>query len=194
MTTHATAPQIWLARHARPVAHGTCYGQSDVAVSLSAADAASELRERFAAVHRGAPSELWTSPWARCHDVADELGRAWGIPARADARLAELSFGAWEGRKFAELEADEGFQFWMRNYETAAPPGGETVAQLRARVGDWLSERETGNCGGPVLAITHAGFVRSARAIARGVSYATVVGEPVLHLVPELLALRPMGR
>ena len=188
MTKQATAPEIWLARHAKPAAHGICYGQSDVAVSLSAADAASELRERFAAVHPAAPSELWTSPWSRCRDVADELGRIWGVPARVDPRLAELAFGAWEGRSFAELEPDEGFQFWMRNYETAAPPGGETVAHLMGRVAAWLNERAAGDSAGRVLAITHAGVARSARAIARGVSYSTVVSEPVLHLVPELLA------
>lgn len=182
-------PEIWLARHAKPAAHGICYGQSDVAVSLSAAEAASLLRERFAALHPAAPSELWTSPWARCRDVADHLGRLWGVPVQVDARLSELAFGAWEGRTFAELEPDERFQFWMRNYETAAPPGGETVAQLMARVSDWLNERGAGDSTGPVLAITHAGVVRSARATARAVSYTTVVSEAVLHLIPELVAM-----
>lgn len=187
--TNRSVSEIWLARHARPAAHGICYGQSDVAVSLTAVDAAHELVERFAALSVGAPSRLWTSPWARCRNVAEELGRFWDVPVRVDSRLAELAFGAWEGRTFAELELDEHFQFWMRNYQTAAPPGGETLAELMARVGDWLNElgaraRENTH---PVLAITHAGVIRSARAIARGASYATVVGEPVPHLVPELL-------
>lgn len=189
MTEHATLPEIWLARHAKPASHGVCYGQSDVAVSLGAADAARELRERFAASHTAAPSELWTSPWARCRDVAQELARMWAMPVRVDARLSELAFGAWEGRTFAELEPEERFQFWMRNYETAAPPGGETVAQLLGRVGDWLNERLAGDGTGLVLAVTHAGVIRSARAIARGVSYTALVSDPVLHLVPERLAL-----
>jgi len=89
------------------------------------------------------------------------------IPRRCSAFRA---FGLWEGREFAEIERTDAvrFQLWMRAYEVEAPPGGQTAAQLRARVTDWLEERQ--KTAATILAVTHAGVTRMARAVAAGKS------------------------
>jgi alpha-ribazole phosphatase len=94
----------------------------------------------------------------------------------------------WEGRSFAEIERTDAtrFQRWMQAYELEAPPGGESAAQLRARVAQWLDERRA--TPATVLAVTHAGVIRMARAIAGGLAYSAVAGQPVPHLSPEPLA------
>jgi alpha-ribazole phosphatase len=179
-------PEVWLARHAKPAMSGVCYGQSDVPVVLDAAQAARELRQQLAP---GPDLELWSSPWARCREVAEELGRFLQMNVNVDARLSELSFGAWEGRSYVELERDTAFEVWMQNYETACPPGGETVAELMDRARGWSEERLRERGAARLLVLTHAGVIRSLRAIARDVPYRSVVAEPVPYLVPEILPL-----
>lgn len=175
---------IWLVRHAPSAVHGVCYGQHDVPVTLAPQVAAAQVAEAW----HGTTPELWSSPWARCRLVAEELARIWQVPLRLEPRLSELSFGAWEGQTFAALERDHTarFQHWMQNYETVGTPGGETVLELRARVASWLEERTKAPSTTPVLALSHAGVIRTARAIGRNVAYSAVVSEAVPHLSLEL--------
>ena len=176
---------VWLVRHAPTTLMGICYGQSDVPVTPEPAEAARLVAQHWEAEGMNAPSELWTSPWVRAQTVAAELARRWQISLHVDARLSELSFGLWEGREYSEIERTDAvrWEHWMRNYEIEAPPRGETVAQLRARVAAWLEERKADRES--VLAVTHAGVVRTARAVVAGMPYSAVVGDAVSHLRPE---------
>jgi alpha-ribazole phosphatase len=177
--------EIWLVRHAPTSNTGICYGQSDVPVTLEPVEAAHAIFENWTERSDAGTPEIWSSPWARTLPVAAELARLFGTVCQVDARLSELSFGAWEGRAFSEIERDDAgrFQRWMAAYEREAPPGGETAAELRARVAEWLEERRA--AGATVLAVSHAGVIRMSGAIAGGLSYADVAGKPVAHLVPQ---------
>jgi alpha-ribazole phosphatase len=181
---------LWLVRHAPVAVAGICYGQRDVPVALEAERAAELVVERWQAAGQASVPELWSSPWARARDVADALARRWGTEHRVDDRLSELSFGAWEGRRFEDIQREDGARFerWMRDFDVEAPPGGETVAELRTRLAAWLEDRRRSPA--TVLAVTHAGVMRMARALTRSVSYVEVVAEPVEHLTPERLDLR----
>src|SRR3954462_8385843 len=133
---------IWLVRHAPVEARGICYGQSDVPVTIAAARAAAEVVHCY---ERAAPpcTEVWSSPWSRTREVAERIAATFRCPHRIDARLSELSFGTWEGRSYAAIEREEPepWASFMRDFATERPPGGETVPELRARVGAWLEER-----------------------------------------------------
>jgi alpha-ribazole phosphatase len=102
-----------------------------------------------------------------------------------DPRLAEISFGAWEGRPYAEIEANDGARFtaWMNDWERAAPPGGECVAELVSRLWEWQRACATSKRSG--IAITHAGPIRALRALLRGVEYGAVASESVEWLRVE---------
>lgn len=178
---------IWLVRHAKPTLSGVCYGHCDVPVELAAADAARLIVLQWEQAGLQRPPELWSSPWARAHCVATELAQHWRVSCHVDARLSELCFGVWEGREYAEIARNDAarWQHWTENYEQLAPPNGETVAQLRARVAEWLAERRPGSA--PVLAITHAGVVRTARAVIKHLPYSAVVGDGVPYLQLERL-------
>ena len=177
--------EVWLVRHAPTALSGVCYGQSDVPVTLEPIDAARAITQRWQELRAGEAPELWTSPWARTQPVAEEMARLWRTRCHVDARLSELSFGLWEGRAYVELERTDSvrFQHWMHSYEVEAPPGGETVPQLRARVEAWLDEREASSS--TVLAVTHAGVIRVARAVSAGLPYSMVAGEKVSYLCPQ---------
>jgi broad specificity phosphatase PhoE len=103
-----------------------------------------------------------TSPLMRCVETAALLGFA---HAPRDPRLAEMSWGAWEGRKLAELRAELGEA--MRANEARGwdfrPEGGETPREVYARVASWLRELER-----PTLAVTHRGVMRGILAAATG--------------------------
>jgi alpha-ribazole phosphatase len=105
------------------------------------------------------------------------------VPLEIDPRIAELSMGEWEGRFFAEIERDDGPRFarWMEAWETAAPPGGESIATLRARGDAWLDD------GGDRVrfAVTHAGVIRAIRVRASRITYAEALRTKVEHLVAE---------
>jgi len=176
---------IWLARHAPVAVQGVCYGQHDVPVAIEAEQAAERVISRWEALGHGGVPELWSSPWVRTRNVAEVLSRRWGAELHVDARLSELSFGEWEGRRFDDLEREDGPRFarWMCAFEVEAPPRGETVADLRMRLAAWVEERRRAEA--VVLAITHAGVIRMARSLALGIAFADVVTQEVEHLAPE---------
>lgn len=168
-------PRLWLVRHA-PVlaAPGLCYGRSD----LPADPAATQAAVQALAQQLPAGLALSTSPLQRCTRLAQELLalRPDLRPApRPDARLQEMDFGIWEGRPWSAIARPD-FDTWMVDFAHARPGGnGETVAELMARVGvawdDWCAS------GQDALWITHAGVMRAALLLARGVRLPTTAGD-----------------
>ena len=178
---------VWMVRHAPVEALGLCYGQHDVATVMDASTAAAAIERAFDAIGTVRWDEVWSSPWQRTLPVAALLATRAAAPLRPDPRLSELAFGEWEGRAFSELEASDGVRFhaFLNDYEKVAPPGGETADALVARVAEWLAEVD--GSGRTVLAVTHAGAIRAARASRAGRRFARVVQAPVAFLVPELV-------
>jgi alpha-ribazole phosphatase len=174
---------VWLVRHAPVAMTGVCYGQIDVATTMDASGAADAVASALA--HLGPPPcAVYTSPFRRTRDVARVLAARWAVPCHVDARLAELAFGDWEGRLYADIERtdDARFRHWLDNYEHTAPPGGETTAALVARARDFLSEATAGPDA--VLAVTHAGFIRAACSLKTKNPYAAHALAEVPHLCP----------
>ena len=84
------------------------------------------------------PTVFLRSPLGRSRETSLIVGAALGLdPAawRDDARLAELSYGAWEGSTWAEIEVHtpNAMATWRENPEGFCPPGGETHFELRRR-------------------------------------------------------------
>jgi len=103
------------------------------------------------------------SPLARAR-VSMELARsALGVDPqryRVDPRLAELSFGRWEGFTFAELRHREGEAVAIAAREhdkwTFRPPGGESYADLLVRVREWYA-----TVAGDTVVVAHGGVART---------------------------------
>jgi alpha-ribazole phosphatase len=180
-----TAAPLFVVRHAPVSVRGICYGQSDVPTETDDALAAEAILAQLDGGDARSLERIWTSPWRRTRGVAAALAARLGLEVEEDTRLSELSFGVWEGRSYAALEAEDGARFaeWMRDWERAAPPEGERVADLVARIDAW--RQSIGSRRG--IAVTHAGPIRTLRALARGVGYSEVVGEPVEPLHVERL-------
>jgi broad specificity phosphatase PhoE len=72
--------------------------------------------------------------------AADGFGRP--IPRRADDRLKEIGQGSWEGLLGTDIEANDGERLatWRTSPTEAWAPGGERLAEVRARVRPALEE------------------------------------------------------
>ena len=166
------ARRLHLVRHgAAEGAEGRAVGRVDL--PLSAAGRAAV--ERLAASWQGPPpGRLVSSPLARADETAALLAAAWGLaPPQREPRLAEMSFGDWDGRAWDEIHAADGTRLaaWGERWWQAATPGGESFADLVRRVTAWWDELwdepwgelpagEEGEAA-VTVAVTHAGPLRA---------------------------------
>ena len=138
--------RVFLIRHPRPaVAAGICYGHSDLDLAEDLVACASRLRD---ALPEDMP--LFSSPLRRCRRLADVLHPA----PIYDDRLREMNFGAWEMRAWSEIPRHE-LDAWAAAPLAYAPPGGESVAALHARVTAFLAERDV-----DFAVVAHAGVMK----------------------------------
>ena len=84
-------------------------------------------------------------------------------PIQVDADLREIAMGIWEGRLLSDIVAQnpELVVAWRADPERVAPPGGETVAQLHARITRALDRWQAGypNADQSVVWVTHGGVI-----------------------------------
>ncbi|MDO8545539.1 MAG: histidine phosphatase family protein [Opitutaceae bacterium] len=158
-------------RHTRIVAPpGVCFGRSDVPLADTFPEEAIAVRKWLPWV----PREVWTSPAPRCRALADRLGT---VRVRIEPRLHELNFGAWEGRCWEDFRGPAS-EAWARDPWNERPPGGETAADLWARVSDLRADLIA--CDAERIAlVTHAGVIRAWRGLTAGRTLRDVWAEPV---------------
>ena len=145
--------ELILLRHPAPAIDAdVCYGSADLTLRPGLEDPGRlpEAPPPFAT--------LVTSPLRRCRRLAERLGAARDRAVRVDDRIAEMDFGRWELRRWREIDRAE-VDAWAADFEHARPHGGETVAELRARVAAALDGARAEP--GPVLWVTHGGVVRA---------------------------------
>jgi broad specificity phosphatase PhoE len=101
--------------------------------------------------------QCWTSPEQRTQQTAQALG----LNAQIETVLRDCDYGAWEGRTFDEVYAREpdAANSWLRD-PAAAPHGGESIAALIRRIGDWLANEQLRHQR--TIVVTHPAVVRAA--------------------------------
>ncbi len=143
--------QVFLIRHPRPlIAPGICYGRLDVDC-VDPEDVAAQLKSLIPA-----NTPVISSPLRRARALAELLDPPILSTLQIDARLTEIDFGDWEGKAWDDIPRNE-LDAWAADVLHFVPPGGESVAQLQARV---IEFAESLNCERVVL-VTHAGVMRA---------------------------------
>jgi alpha-ribazole phosphatase len=118
-------------------------------------------------IHQHVRREGWprvavTSTASRSVAVGRWLSR-WGFEHRIDARLCELDFGRWEGRRWGDIGAAE-VGAWTDAFADHPAGGGESVRDLMARCRAFLDD-----CGDtPLCLVGHAGWINAARRVCAG--------------------------
>ncbi|WP_369148220.1 histidine phosphatase family protein [Streptomyces sp. R44] len=99
----------------------------------------------------------YCSPSPRCRGTAEALG----LPAESVDALAGCAMGRWRGQTLMAVAAAEeaAVSAWLSD-PTAAPHGGESLRDLRVRVGAWLDGLRDGS--GRVTAVVEPDVVRAA--------------------------------
>jgi broad specificity phosphatase PhoE len=106
-----------------------------------------------------------SSPLRRTADTAMKICEACGIELKVDSRLAEGSFGHWEGRTRSEVlhmssEDAERLARWESD-PSFAPPGGESIESIRQRVAGLVAELEATYAGASVVLVSHVGPIKA---------------------------------
>jgi broad specificity phosphatase PhoE len=102
------------------------------------------------------------SPLSRARETMEIMRTGLGLPGEGyatDTRLAELSFGRWEGLTYKEVRALDRSVLAVRERDkwNFAPPDGESYAQLLLRGREWpAGVAATGN----VIVAAHGGVAR----------------------------------
>jgi probable phosphoglycerate mutase len=121
-------------------------GRTDVSLSEAGRRQAARLAERLRALP---PDAIYTSPLRRAMETAEIIAQGTGLTPAVDERIIEINYGAWEGRTFAEIMAQDGeaFRVWDADPGTVSPPGGESGNQALARIVPFLNELGAGHTG-----------------------------------------------
>ncbi len=109
-------------------ADGRYIGRTDLPLSPEGLRALLELKEKY--VYPGAV-RFFAGPLQRCRQTLEVLYP--GCAPTVVPGLSEIDFGAFEGRRIAELKGDEQFLRWMEG-KLPGTPDGESVEDFRSRV------------------------------------------------------------
>jgi alpha-ribazole phosphatase len=127
--------RLILVRHGEPVAaaHGRCYGKLDVGLS---ADGRRQIEETKEFLQDFELNAVYTSPRQRAVESAKIIAQDGEISSEVCENLAEIDFGDFEGKTYAELEIEfpETFKKWMETPTEVEFPNGESFTQMQARV------------------------------------------------------------
>lgn len=110
------------------------------------------------------------SPLGRTRETARLIRETAGLigPLTFDARIAEITIGAWDGLTDEDIEmaypgARDGLGRWEWHFHA---PRGETYEQFSGRLAEWLGEALARD--EPLIAVSHGGCSRVLRGLAAG--------------------------
>lgn len=103
---------------------------------------------------------IYASDLSRARETAQYLGQVVGVEVIRERGLRERCFGEFEGKTFAEIEVllPEQSLRWRKRDPEFAPPGGESLLELRRRVVG-TAERLAAEHPGELIALVGHGGV-----------------------------------
>jgi broad specificity phosphatase PhoE len=107
---------------------------------------------------------IFASDLSRASQTAAAIAQRHQVPVVTDRRLREFAFGQWEGLTWEQIierfpHTTGADLLAVRDYR---PPGGETLEDVRARVGAFLDGIP--ELDGDVVVVSHAGALHAALA------------------------------
>ena len=155
--------RLLLVRHGETAwnADGRVQGHLDIALNAVGRTQARRLAAKLR--DEGEPIDLiYSSDLARALQTAQAVADGTGAPLRLAPALRERRFGAFEGRRFADIEAElpQDAERWRRRDPHWVPPGGgESLLQFKERVTQAVCALAAKNMGKHVAMFTHGGVL-----------------------------------
>lgn len=145
---------LYFLRHTTlSVDNGMCFGQSEITVSSSFLQEASDTMKLVPDKHNAV---YFASPTRRCIQLAEFISKR---PAMQDLRLADLHFGDWEKQYWADIQPDQ-LDDWMQDIVINKVPGGESYGDVLLRVQSFIEDISKKNHKTVVIS-THASVIRA---------------------------------
>ena len=162
------APTIYYIRHGETEwnAQGKLQGAQDIPLNELGRKQAANAGNILADLLTRAGSNPWSlpfvaSPLQRARATMEFVRGALKLPPEKyalDDRLREIGYGVWEGSTLAEMQAADPVLYAKRLTAkwTMAPEGGETYAEVQARMRDWYDTVDS-----DTVAVAHGGTARA---------------------------------
>lgn len=122
---------------------------------------------------------VYTSDLCRAWETGKAVADRLGLEVHTDRRLREIYAGQWEGRSFNDLtEQFASYTVWRTDIGKCVTDGGESVAQLSARVLEAFTQIAMDNDGKTVVISTHATPIRALQCHCEGKTLAQMKDVP----------------
>jgi probable phosphoglycerate mutase len=131
-------------------------------------DAPAQIERLVRRLSRERIDAVVASPLERAQLTAQAVADSHGLKVETDEDLAEIDFGGWTGRSVDELENDSGWRVWCTRKSQARPPGGETIAEIQARVARALERVRRDRDGQSVALVSHGDPIKALVAFTLG--------------------------
>lgn len=104
----------------------------------------------------------YTSDLIRASQTTSTILKGRDVEIIIEIALREASFGTWEGLTHAEISRQHAveLELWVESQGMTKPGGGESLGDLRGRLGAWLESLYAENPAGNILVVTHGGPLR----------------------------------
>jgi probable phosphomutase (TIGR03848 family) len=112
---------------------------------------------------------VYASPMERTTQTAAVVAERHRIPVRELPGVLEADYGEWTGGKLTELAKSELWKTVQRTPSRARFPGGESLAEMQARVVRCLEDVVAGHPGEMIVVVSHADPIKAAIAYYTGV-------------------------
>jgi broad specificity phosphatase PhoE len=151
--------QLAFVRHGQTEANrtGVLLGRMDPPLNDAGREQAAAVAARVALLE---PARIATSPLVRAMETAEIVAAVCGLAVEVDDRLIEVDYGEYDGLPLAELPPDLVWKW--RNDADFTPPGGESLASVGKRMGEYTSEVLDALADGPLVAVSHVSPIKAA--------------------------------
>lgn len=156
---------VYFIRHGQSTANlSQCFaGHIDVKLTDLGRKQATRTAEFLADKHIDA---VYSSDLTRAYDTACAIAVKHGLTVQTSQQLREINAGAWEGRRYDDLEeTEESYRHWMRDIGTVTCRDGESVVALQSRIADAVAEIVAKHPNESICIVAHGTPIRTMTAL-----------------------------
>ncbi|MFZ4287878.1 histidine phosphatase family protein [Variovorax sp. HJSM1_2] len=104
---------------------------------------------------------VYASDLLRAFETAQAIAQTLALPVQIDKGLREREFGAFQGRTFAEIEAEapELAMRWRKREPDFSPAGGESLNLFRDRILQTVNALAAAHLGEQIVLVAHGGVM-----------------------------------
>ncbi|MHC1782072.1 MAG: histidine phosphatase family protein [Anaerolineaceae bacterium] len=181
--------ELWLVRHGQTDwnLEGRFQGQSDVALNTEGILQAENLADKL--MKAITFDAIFSSDLQRASRTAEIIANNSDLAVQIDHRLREVCQGEWEGMLFQDV-VNTYQHIWedrRSNPEAAHPPGGESLAEVTARLIEAADDISRQFPGGRVLVISHGLALATLVCTARKIPLSQVYSHILNNAEPEIV-------